>query len=503
MNGAGRLFTRANGTTYQGDSRSEKRAANNLGVVVGGAFNYKYRKFRSKTLDVVEKYLEGNQYDHLAPWQECCSTDTYIEIKKRKPSVIFPFAKTYQDRVASKLAGSSVFPSFSVEEDEDTTYFLGLVRKASFFDPKMLDAAKLFVSYTSVFVRFKIMNGSPKLEVLNPNYCYPEFDESGNLTNVVIKYIYETNEIDPATGKMVCKWYKEEVGLNSDILYDNPVFDENKSTEPEFTVVEQVDHNLGMVQGEWFRYGENNYDVDGANEPTIKEITGFIDAINYNLSMSDSATNYGIDPQLVFKGLDAEDADRIIKSAEKAWLLGRPESDAKFLEVNGSGLQRAKEMEDRLIKRATDAARIVFLDPEKMVGNAQSGKAMEIMNGPLVELINELRPWFEKGMNALLTKISSVLIYLNMNGAQVSVTMPPGWIPESLQIDCSWGPVFPLTVQDMQQIVSVGLQAANGNIIARDTAAKWIQKMGVDFGVEDWEAETAKINEQKTFGGFF
>ena len=503
MNGNGRLFTRPDGRSYQGDTRSEKRAANNLGVVVGGPFNYKFRKFRSKALDIVESYLEGRQYDHLQPWQECCSTDTYTEIKKRKPSVVFPFAKTYQDRVASKLAGSSVFPTFSVENDPDTTYFLGLVRKASFFDAKMLDAAKKFVSYTSAFVRFRIMNGAPKIEVLNPNYCYPTFDDVGNLTSVTIKYIYETDELDPRTGKMVCKWYKEELGLESDILYDNPIFDENSQNDPEFQVVEQVDHGLGMVQGEWFRFGENQYDLDGESEPTISEIRGFIDAINYNLSMSDSATNYGMDPQLVLKGIDKEDVDKIIKSAEKAWILGRPEADAKFLENTGSGVQRGKEMEDRLIKRATDAARIVFLDPEKMVGTAQSGKAMEVMHAPLVELIHEMRPWFEKGMTSLLTKMATVLLYLEMSGADTVLEVPPGWVPGSLQIDCGWGPVFPLTIQDMQQIISAGLQAANGNIIARDTAAKWMQKMGVDFGVEDWEAETAKINAQKTFGGFF
>lgn len=501
----GRIYNRTNGSSFIGNSRSMKRAQNNLGIVIGGGtdFNANYRKFRSRTLDVVEKYLEGTQYDHLAPWQECNSSEDYVKIRNRKPSVIFPFAKVYADRLSAKLVGSSSFPKFDIPDDPDASYFLGLVRKASFFDAKMLDVAKNFIGYTSCFARFKIVDGSPKIEVYNSNYCYPKFDAADELEEVEVKYIYETDEVDPNTGKMICRWYKLIVSKTSDVIYDNPVFDENSQSEPEFQEIGRVDHGLGYVQGEWFRFGENTYDVDGNSNPTIYEIRDFIDAINYNLSQSDSATAYGLDPQLVLSGLDESEVDNLIKSSTKAWLLGRAENKAEFLEVNGSGVKTAAETETRLMKKAADAARIVFLDPEKMVASAQSGKAMEVMHAPMVEMINELRPWFEKGMVNLLQKITATIVLLNQGGADLDLTMPKGWEPLSLDIDCKWPPIFPLTIQDMQQIVAIGIQAANGNIIARDTAAKWIQSQGVDFGVEDWEAEVAKINGQKQFGGFF
>lgn len=503
INGGGRVYGRANGTTFVGNGRAAKRAQNNLGVVIGGGFNANYRKFRSRVLDSVEKYVENTQYDHLAPWQECQSPEEYVKIRSRKPSVIFPFAKVYQDRLSAKLVGASTFPKFDIQDDPDATYFLGLVRRASFFDAKMLDVAKNFITYTSCFARFQLVNGSPKIEVYNSNYCYPKFDAEGELEEVEIKYIYETDEINPSSGKMICKWFKLVVSKTTDTLFDNPEFDENSQSEPEFQVVSSVDHSLGFVQGEWFRFGENTYDVDGTTNPTIYEIRDFIDAINYNLSQSDSATAYGLDPQLVLSGLDESEVDELIKSSTKAWLLGRPENKAEFLEVAGSGVKTAAETEARLMKKAADAARVVFLDPEKMVASAQSGKAMEVMHAPMVEMINELRPWFEKGMINLLQKITATMVLLNQMGADLALEMPKAWEPLSLDIICKWPPIFPLTIQDMQQIVSIALQASNGNIIARDTAAKWIQSQGVDFGVEDWEQETAKINSQKTFGGFF
>jgi hypothetical protein len=489
--------------SFIGNSRATKMANNNLGIVLGGGTNFKYRKFRSQCLDRIEKYVDNTQYDHLAPWRPVDPREEYVAVRSRKPSVIFPFAKIYMQRLASKLVGASTFPKFDIVDDKDASYFLGLVRRASFFDPKMVDIAKNFIAYTSCFARFHIVGGAPKIEVYNSNYCYPEFDAAGELEHVEVKYIYETDEMDQSTGKMICRWYKLELSKTSDTLYDNPVFDENSSSEPEFQVVDTAEHNLGFVQGEWFRYGESTYDVDGAETPVLHDLTGFIDAINYNLSQSDSATSYGLDPQLVINGLSEEEVDELIKSSSKAWLLGRQENKAQFLEVTGSGVATAKETEERLMKKAADAARIVFLDPEKTVASAQSGKAMEVLHAPMVEVINEIRPWFEKGMIGLLQKITATLVLLNQGGAELDLMMPKAWEPMSLDITCAWPPIFPLTIQDMQQIVAIGLQAANGNLIARDTAAKWIQTQGVDFGVEDWDAEVAKINGQKQFGGFF
>jgi hypothetical protein len=485
------------GKRFFGMSRSEKRANNNLGIIQN---DQSKRIHRSDKLYKAELYLEGGQYNNLAPWQECCSTETYTAIRKRKPSVIFPFAKIYQDRLASKLVGQSTFPKMSVQDDEETTYFLGIVKKASFFEAKMLDAAKLFISYTSCFVRFSLMAGSPKIEVYNSNYCYPEFSDDGQLISVSIKYIYETTDIDEA-GKPIMKWYRLDLGQESDILYDNPIYVEGQN-EPEFSIVNQVDHGLGFVQGEWFRNGETNYDIDGHDYPMACQLSGFIDAINYNLSQSDSATSYGLDPQLILKKIEEDELDMLIKSSSKAWALGR-EGDAAFLEITGSGVATAEKTEQRLMKMAADAARIVFLDPEKTVGSAQSGKAMEVLHSSMVEMINELRPWFEKSMTMLMQKIIATMVIYNQQGAELALVMPPMWQPQSLDITTIWPPIFPLTIQDMQQIVSIGLQASNGNIIARDTAAKWIQSQGVDFGVEDWDLETEKINNQKTFGGFF
>ena len=262
---------------------------------------------------------------------------------------------------------------------------------------------------------------------------------------------------------MVKEWFKLELTKDADILYDNPRYHEN--SDPEFEIEEQVDHGFGFVQGEWFRFGDNIHSPDGEDDPIIYQMCEFIDCLNYNLSLSDQAVNYATEPQLAITGLDSEDAEKLIKSASKTWLLGR-EGKADFLQAGNAGSTAAKEQREDYLKLFQHIARIVLLDPEKMAANAQSGKAMEVMHAPMVELINEMRPWIEKGMIKLLQKISTVVVLLNLNGLETQFIVPPKWQPKSLNIEAMWPPIFELTVQDQQQIVSLALQVSNGNIIS-------------------------------------
>lgn len=506
MNGNGRQYI-TNGKRFFGLSRSEKRAVNNLGINQGSVFGgLEGKHYRSKVLKQVDQYLNSTQYDGKRDWDDSCYDDeSYVKLKDRKPKIIFPFAKVYRDRVSSKLVGASNFPKFQIEEDEETTFFINkVVIPNSFFKAKMLGVGKDLVLRTSAFCRFYFSEGKLRLQKYNSNYCYPTFDDAGELESVEIKYIYETDEVDEYTGKNIRRWYKEELTKTSEILFDNPVYDENSNSDPEFEIVEQVDHNFGFVQGEWFRIGDNNHSPDGEENPIIHQMMEFIDCLNYNLSQSDQAVNYGTEPQLAISGIDQEEAENLIKSATKTWVLGR-EGKADFIEVSGSGIESAKKQRDDYMKLFQDIARIVFLDPEKAIGSAQSGKAMEVLHGPLVELINEIRPWIEKGMKKMIEKIVVSIIMLKSMGIETDYLIPDGWIPESLNLMASWPPIFELTTQDKQQIVSLAIQVSNANLASRDTMLRWIQNQGVDFGIEDYELEAQKVNTQQqfnTWGGF-
>ena len=449
---------------------------------------------RNPILTEIDKYLSGVQYDHLQDWE------SEAKLEDKKPKLIYPFMRIFGDRVGTKLLGSDVFPTLDIEEDEETTYFINKVILPDLkFKPFMLAVAKDLVVRTSAFVRFSLVEGKLIMEKYNSNHCYPKFDAKGDLVSVEIKYVYKTNETKAGTGEPIYRWFRMVLGQEKDVKYNNPEY--KRDEEPKFEVVASAEHGLGYVQGEWFKTGANKFEPEGEPEPILYKMRSWIDSFNYNLSLSDRAVNYGTDPQLVLNGITEDEADDLSKSVTKSWILGR-EGEANYLEISGSGVENARVQRDDYVKKFQDICRIVLLDPERMVGSAQSGKAMEILHQPMVELVTSVRPWVEPSFKNLITKMIITVLALKERGVESIYNTPEGWVPQSLNLSLNWPPIFSLTVMDMQQIISMFLQLTNGNIISRDTALKRMQAMGVDLGVTDYILEEQKVNTQKEFNSF-
>jgi hypothetical protein len=166
-----------------------------------------------------------------------------------------------------------------------------------------------------------------------------------------------------------------------------------------------------------------------------------------------------------------------------------------------AGVQTAMDFRDKTKTLIQEVARVTLLDPEKIVGSAQSGKAMEVLHGPMVDYILELRPIVEEILMELVAKIMLSMMILHDRGEEVAFEMPEGFQP-SFNIKASWPEIFPMTIEDLQKKVALGVSASSANVIARETVTKWLAK---DFNIEDVEAEIAKIAAQPVlnpFGGF-
>ena len=474
------------------NKRTQDRIKNNLGIIQGGR---KSARSRSEVLDLIDKYLKGTQYDGKTPWDEAeKSVDNYIRIRDRIPKIIFPFAKLLCDRLSAKLLGKSVFPKFTIEDDPDTTELIKLIIKQSNLRAKMLTASKEYCAKGSVFVRFKLVAGVLSVEQFNPKWVFPEFDASNNIIFARIQYVFTDMEDLDDQGRPKEKWFKMTLGPNEDVLFDNPEF--KAEEEPTFTVVSTEKHELGFVQGEWFRTQDIKFMVDG--EGIVENIMDFIDSLNYNFSQSDRAVSYALDPQLITKGMDEEEVNNLVKSSSKGWHLGR-EGEADFLEIQGSGIERAEETRTDFSQRMQDISRIIILDPEKTVGHAQSAKAMEVLHAPMIELIDEMRPNLEKGLISLLQKMLVTVLIFNQRGEQLAITIPPGFKPKSLDIEAQWGEVFQKTMEDLREKVGLIIQLTSNNVLSRETG---LRRLAQDFEIEDIEAEVARVNAQPQFNTF-
>jgi len=475
-------------------ARQSKRVNSNLGIVSKNG--EKNKTYRSDILNTYDQYILSTQYDDKMDWDEAniASKANYVGIKCRKPKIIYNFGKVLTNRVAAKLVGRDVFPSVAVDDDPLSEEFYKLVMKRSGLQVHLIPAMRRLGISGSAFIRFKFVMGQPILESYNSNYCYPTFSPTGELDSIKVQYVYTDEEDKDEFGKPKQKWFRIDLNTQSDIAYDNPEYDKNAMQEPDFTITERVDHGLGFVQGEWFKTSDDPLKVDG--DSLLGDILGFIDELNYSLSQSSQAVSYNQDPQLWFKGMDEEDIEQLVRSSSKSWGLGR-DGEAGFLESNLNGVTVADAFRDAVRLNIQDIARVVLLDPEKVVGHAQSGKAMEVLHAPMIELIDELRPRIEPRILSLLTKISLVYYMVGKSNPGI-LTVPAGFTP-SLNVGLIWPEIFPQTMQDLRDKVQVVTSATSANLISRETGTKWLAK---DFDIDNVDDEVAKIAAQPVINPF-
>lgn len=482
------------GRFFTGKSRTAQRVEQKLGRIPGNQIGHA-RKVRSEKLETYEKYLNNTQYDHLLDWDVSGEGEDYVPVRKRRPRLIYNLGRTMCDRVGGKLTGSNVFPKLRVEDDPDTEEFVRLIGTASMGKVYVLDAVKKMLGAGSAFLRYYVVGQRLMIESYKSLYCYPIFDATGELEEVIIKYVYfDEHDLDER-GNPKQKWYKLYLGKMADILYDNPEYVPGDN-EPHFEEVARAEHQMGFVQGQWFRTVRDIHKADGPS--LLCDVLGFIDALNYNLSQSDQAVGYGQEPQLVVSGMDVTEINKLIKSSQKAWNLGR-NGDAKFLEADMTGVDRAMDFRQIMKQSVGDIARVVMLDPEKIVGSAQSAKAMEVLHGPLVDLVNELRPVVGQFVRDFYGKMALTILLLERRGQNFVISIPKGWKPKSLDMTISWPPIFPMTMEDMQKKVQVATTASNASLISRETLTGWLAQ---DFGIENVEEEIAKVAAQPVLNPF-
>jgi len=468
--------------------RRQLRALNNLGVVnpsvsnisevLTGASQNGSAQFRKPELDIFDAYFEKRQYSGRTEWGQSTTADgAYIPIRERKPLLQSNFAKVLSSRLASKLIGSRTFPIIKIEDDPNTTELIRLIQKTSQFRSNVLFPMARKLNTGSVYVNFSIRGGSYQMSHFLSKWCFPEFDGGGNLSFIRIQYVFADETDRDQNGMPKKKWFRMDQSTITDVLFNNPEFEQG--AEPQFQVIQSVQHNLGFVQGEWMITHKMPNSIDGPS--LIADILEFIDELNFSLSQSADTVQYNQDPQLLLTNMDEDEVDTLIRSAAKAWNLGR-EGRAELLEADMSGFEGADLLRDKMRLNIQDITRIVLMDPEKMVAQAQSGKALEVLHGPLVELVEELRPQTEKEVGSLTLKMLLTTLITSQRGLPTPVIIPPGFVPQSVALTFDWPPIFPMTMEDLQKKVSVGVQASNASIISRETIMAWVAK---DFGVEE------------------
>lgn len=479
-------------------SRLRRFAQNHLGVVMGDDRSTT-EVFRDADLDKLDLYYESKQYDKLMNWEDANRSDENIPVRERKPRIIYNLPKVLVNKIAAKLVGSSAFPTFTIEDDDDDTAFFRTVQKACKFRSNMIAPMKHMLISGAVFVRYYLINGSIQIEYAKSKYCYPIFDAVGELDSIEIKYVYDDWQDKDSKGNPKKKWYRLLLSKMADILFDNPEYREGN--KPEFVEVSRADHGLGWVQGEWFVTHKDKFDFDGYS--VFGDILDFIDELNYSLSQTSQAISYNQEPQLTVTKMDENELDALVRSSTKAWNMGR-EGEAAYLQSDMKGIEAAQSGREHFRNLTLDVARVVIHDPEKMA-TAQSGAALEILHAPLVELVDELRAIIEPNMVNLLIKIGMTALKCNADGEETAIEAPAGYMPSSLDLVAQWPAIFPLTLTDILQMSQAATAFSQGKIVSRKSLTRWIAANtdiidNVDEELSEIESEP-DLNPFGSFGG--
>jgi hypothetical protein len=362
----------------------------------------------------------------------------------------------------------------------------------------------------SVAVGFQFINGKPIVEVHDPRWLYPVFEDRITLKLAAIekRYMYPVEMRDPETGEWgeMWFWYRRIIDGNSDVLFKpSPVGD---GEEPEWIETARVDHNLNFCPVIWVQNLPVLDDVDG--DPDCVGIYDMVESIDNLLAQANIGTISNCDPTVKLI-TDAEIPD-LRKGSRNAIKLPAG-SDASYMEISGSGPEAARKMAEELRRYALEVAQCVLEHPEMerrtateiervystMIAKAdilreQYGQRLVV---PLMEMMVEAaRKLATPVLNndGQLERQVPVLppkVMQGSNGSeQVARALGPGGV-----LKLQWPGYFEPTLTDVELATRSAIGAKAGGLIDAEHASKFVAQY---YRVEDVPAMLKKIKSDQS-----
>jgi len=442
----------------------------------------------------------GYDFDSRARTTIDSQATTRIGLSKRRPSVRVNLAKVVVNDSTSMLFDDAHFPSIKTD-DEKVTQYVEDIYKNTKFKEVMLQAA-IIGSLGSVAVQLCVLKNKLYFTAFKTEYLTPEYDleEPDVLTKITEKYKITAEQVKELGYKVDDKkggdyWFCREWTATEEIYYVPwNVAEEKQAIQDGKTFVirrdesKTVAHDFGFVPFVWIKNLPklDTQDVDG--ECTFKDIIDNIIEIDYQLSQLGRGLKYNAEPLLLIK-TNAMPGGNIDKSKGNALCLDA-ESDAKMLEINGDSVDAAIKYVEELRKLSLEVVGANRADPEK-IRNAQSGKALEMLNQSLVWLVGKLRVTYGEGVKCLLmmsmlatTKYKVIIGDNTYKGIEAPKNLP-----------LIWPPYFSPTSTDKQADATTLIGLTGSGLMSKETA---VTNLAANYDAIEPDDELALIkSEQK------
>lgn len=477
---------------------------------------------RAILIDMFTRVLEGRLYDHIPyPFYREYEQDRYIPLVNRRPSVRYPLCRMVVDDSVSLTFSDDHFPEAICSHDKTVQDFIKDILDHTSLKLRMIEAATAG-SVGSVVVIMRILEGKLFWEVKNTQYLTPIYNPANPeaLLRLQEKYKVKAGALkalgynidEPNDGKDY--WFIREWDAQSEIYY-NPYPVTERDTVPTVDTLRTVVHHLGFVPAVWIKNLPKPNSIDGYC--TFELAIDSNIELDYQLSQAGRGLKYSSDPTTVLKLDDSQtfnevnavqiaDSPIILPDGSSATIQGAPmgnaskrvvrssnnalvvskEEDVEMLEISGEACKAVLEYVRTLREFALEGIHGNRANADK-VNAAQSGKAMQAMNQPLIWLAAKFRitygqfgllPLLEMALKA--TRVYEIIlnntIYKDLN--------------QRVCISLKWPHWYPNTPADKQQIANTVKTLTDTQVMSKRTAT---QTIADDYNISDIEEEETQI----------
>jgi hypothetical protein len=281
---------------------------------------------RYRSLDLLERYVDGKQYEH---WAHKWLGDDDVPLLERAPHVVEPVVRSALESYEDLLVGEGRFPRITTrpdedEEDEDDEgiglsedesegldKLFGQIEKQTELPTAACKAYRRGAGARTAVTKLGVKRGKLCIESYKAKRCWPEWDpaDSERLIALEIRYPYITEgegvgEEKLHAGRAKVVWYRRRIDEQFDIVY-KPSRAREDGKEPETWIVDsKIEHGYGFCPVVWWAHAKDD-DADGCDGRAIHELLlDEIDALARSCSQHDRAALYCGDPQIIERGVE-------------------------------------------------------------------------------------------------------------------------------------------------------------------------------------------------------
>ena len=459
---------------------------------------------RAHTLDVLNRFLDDSIYDLLQAefHEERNQAGEYLPIASRAPSVRFALLSTVVNDSVSFLFAEGRFPAIDAGDDEAAEEALEGVVKDTSLNDVMIDAA-IRGSIGSVAIWVRVLSKRLFFKALDTKFLTPHWmaDAPDTLEKVVELYKTKGQTLKDL-GYVIAKddltsefWFQRDFTDTQEIWYVPVKVDGDKRPSViDTTAGRTTKHDLGFVPMVWVKNLPGGDDIDG--KCTFKLAIANSIEIDYQLSQGGRGLKYNSSPTLVLN--DDNQLQVSKKHVSGDTLIIPAEGEAKLLEMTGDASTAVLAYCEALRKLALESVGGSRADSDKLSA-ATSGRAMELMNQPLINLADKLRSSYgEGGLLRLLRMVAAISRKIKLVDSTGQAIEPIG---SETKISLNWPRWFAPTADDRQADALAVTTLKSGGVISTETA---IRAVAPDYDIEDTakelndvqaEAQTAQDNQ--------